>query len=1167
MKTQPEAPNLSSQVIEIANRTSFSFDEPHKALHAILKSLSDLTKTALNEQERDQALEKFQEVLNALLEALFKQYRAGEPLIDSTDFTFEEFLAALYEDQIDDRFITQFPFLSHLRRLYLLSLENPEGIIPQADLFIDEINTYFHHHEVMLPIRKMIDFIKLALQMREFEEIAIILSLLSLTFKKGIPAQKRDKKKGEPYYKEVNWHSLERIAALADNPLWSNLLKDHLGVVLSDLKRLLSEFQQLAHYEQATYRGRTDALPNHVPLKGIPSLERRCSDIVALTYMKESLQVLGTQPQDSPLFRLGALRVLTMLGEGMKNLSSDLLSAHPLFTQLKTARDRIIRPKNKADQALLHLLLEEREEKILLSITQNNFQNLLLFLNLLIRWQKQTMRPFDLSFMHSFSFPKLSELCEELTHQFKLTREERDGLLSTFPPARVKKTAEKIQFLIELSEGKTPLPSCSSEFIQLFKGYALSKKTVSSCFSKLKQQEEIGTLILTLQNKQMGLLQAKEKIEKIIKQSVKENLKIPLIKELQEIPSIELLILFINKFKQSLPSPQTIIRHVITEIPEAIDLTKVKTIFKAYMTQEKRLPDKSTFARYLDILAFEEGSSSREAWLNAYERLSEKNTPKKTAKTPDSFLKEINRSTSNLVTSLERIQAIIKPRFPDDLDFSDNEPLLFACEILLEQFLSEATTLFNLLSHSSDYMKQPVDKLMGDLKTALQYRDHLSLFESLYTFNKNSEALRQLRLHDYMVYLALGATYPEAMVVCREMTQREPLHTPPLRDSLKAFQQEISSSEKQLTECQPKIEKSASLKKSLLPLFEKTKKQQKTTFFKSQGESWQTESLLNRLSREWTTTQKDESHQLGWNCFDVAVGLLDGKEDRKKIVSFALDGATDPAFRSLLAPEIKHAAALTAAYLNMKEEEECRYGTKRFALFQWSDALQDKAEKQLIERQIEKLEQQLKAELRELSQNALPLSMHSEKLRQLVNRYGDAHEKMREAVAECNEALGYKEGRRLSLEQLDAFFKEPLNREQYSKAYPLFERAKEQIYTPTEQAFNDYCMSEEIYRAYVQEYYGHNNWFAFHRSMNGEEKPTSMVDIVAKMLGSVIIITRGKTEVYRTGNSSNTLLRVNHEGNNHFRKESVDALTENAQDQDQPLQKSPQSPQGLKGVG
>ena len=57
----------------------------------------------------------------------------------------------------------------------------------------------------------------------------------------------------------------------------------------------------------------------------------------------------------------------------------------------------------------------------------------------------------------------------------------------------------------------------------------------------------------------------------------------------------------------------------------------------------------------------------------------------------------------------------------------------------------------------------------------------------------------------------------------------------------------------------------------------------------------------------------------------------------------------------------------------------------------------------------------------------------------------------------------------------------------------------EALVVEMKQQLQDYCEREDVYCAYIQNYYGNQNgWFAFQRNCSGESN-TSMIDITAKM--------------------------------------------------------------------
>ena len=277
--------------------------------------------------------------------------------------------------------------------------------------------------------------------------------------------------------------------------------------------------------------------------------------------------------------------------------------------------------------------------------------------------------------------------------------------------------------------------------------------------------------------------------------------------------------------------------------------------------------------------------------------------------------------------------------------------------------------------------------------------------------------------------------------------------------------------------------------------------------------------------------------QLGWNCFDIAIDI-----SRNDLVQYALKHSDSAEFRDMLAPEIRHAAAMTVTYMNLEaaETEEDIAKTLRIAeLMQIKKGLdaEDSYNKLIIDADIKQLSAKIKEDVA-FPQGSLPESMRTEDLRALVNNYDDAHEAMRAAVAACNVALGYPEGTRLSLGSLDDFFAEQANCLRHADAYAAFKAAREAHFTPHERAFHDHCRHETTYRQYVTDYYGQLNWVAFQRGVGGETT-TSMVNIAARMISSCIIIYQREKdgaykEIYRTANYDVTMKHIEFMGNSHF---------------------------------
>lgn len=298
--------------------------------------------------------------------------------------------------------------------------------------------------------------------------------------------------------------------------------------------------------------------------------------------------------------------------------------------------------------------------------------------------------------------------------------------------------------------------------------------------------------------------------------------------------------------------------------------------------------------------------------------------------------------------------------------------------------------------------------------------------------------------------------------------------------------------------------------------------------------------------------QKRQAHlnnqQRGWNCFDVAVGI----KDREELVQYALKHANEILFRKLLAPEILHAAAITAIYMEhqkvvAKKNRKKMVRIKRILeLFQISETLNGTAEKEQVDILSAKLilrniDVKSKQDLESFARNALPPSFRTESLLNLVNDYYSAHEAMKKTVAHCNDLLGYFEGRRLSLEKLDEFFSNAnkqqdeatINSSHIIEARKIFLEGRDKLFTPAEEALKRYCENEEIYVRYVREYYGKEGWVAFQRYFKAG-RDTSMVDIAALMLQKQIKIYQNQRFIYDTRAYGAEIIHISYVGLNHF---------------------------------
>lgn len=285
-----------------------------------------------------------------------------------------------------------------------------------------------------------------------------------------------------------------------------------------------------------------------------------------------------------------------------------------------------------------------------------------------------------------------------------------------------------------------------------------------------------------------------------------------------------------------------------------------------------------------------------------------------------------------------------------------------------------------------------------------------------------------------------------------------------------------------------------------------------------------------------------QSEQRGWNCFDVAIGL-----SRDGLCQFALDHKGDIHYRRLLAPEIRTAAAITTVLMNQQAVQALEARKRTIALAelfhlleiaqQWGEQQDQEEVISLIERALQAPSEPESPSLYSLKQLALPSSMHTQELRQLVNAYTEAHEAIKPEAKTCNQLLGRTQGQFFSVPELVDFFNVAENRSQHQAAYQAFV-AIQSKFLPHEEALQAYCESEQVYESYIRDYYGQHQWFAFQPAYAGGRN-TSMVDIAAKCLGRQLIIYQLKEgqreEIYRTqGDEGLPILHVQYNGAGHF---------------------------------
>ena len=341
-----------------------------------------------------------------------------------------------------------------------------------------------------------------------------------------------------------------------------------------------------------------------------------------------------------------------------------------------------------------------------------------------------------------------------------------------------------------------------------------------------------------------------------------------------------------------------------------------------------------------------------------------------------------------------------------------------------------------------------------------------------------------LILYELACYRRPYATMSENMIYERvKAGYREDLPDDD-KDISKKFKEAISQGWAQSSEARP------SMDILIQWLREGMRKQKEIEASKSKQGS------VEDISREEPSDdEKSSERQSGWNCFDIAINKELTKHldlelryfDRDKFIEEYVPLHMDLCCR-LLAPEIRHAAALTAVQMNVSSNEgaeankdKAKKITRLFKLAERLVAEGCDAEQVegLVNDEIERL---LCTKDHELFVFALPEVMHTPKLVELFEKYmaGD------------------------------------------------------------EQGFKDHCSSEATCWQYIEEYYAKEGWFAFQRSVAGEENNSSMIEVVANYLKVDIKIYSASGVLLHTARAENldgqevAVLEITFINNNHF---------------------------------
>lgn|GEM_PF-1939386 len=261
------------------------------------------------------------------------------------------------------------------------------------------------------------------------------------------------------------------------------------------------------------------------------------------------------------------------------------------------------------------------------------------------------------------------------------------------------------------------------------------------------------------------------------------------------------------------------------------------------------------------------------------------------------------------------------------------------------------------------------------------------------------------------------------------------------------------------------------------------------------------------------------------------------------MVREALTHSNDPAFRALLAPEIRHAAAITVVHMLANELDQGDKASVERQVKQLLEkcdslSLSDQEGRLLIGRtldgMLERGGRRRQKHAVQFPSICLPEGMRTEDLKRVVVAYMDAHETMKAAVSQCNDALGLVGGDRLSLGGLDEYFSTPENQDLHRDAYQSFRADRLRLFSGAETAFDEYCQSEATYRQYLTQYYGRFEWMSFQGDAVAE-RSTSMVDVTARIMQKNIRIhLPNKSSCVTDVPGVPEVVDVHYNGRNHF---------------------------------
>lgn len=704
--------------------------------------------------------------------------------ISSGDFP--KVLKELVAKGEDTVFLSLCPFSATIIELYELNGKDGLSKIDKANL---SLKAMINNEKVVKPLQEMRELFKALVgqkidlsvsenitrmvgDLKHHREHA--LGLVGAVITRSIPPGMQSRCP----YKLIDWRKLQVLAAKAYDTADSGRLKAKLVELEGDFHTLIEFLDNAIIYEQMQF-DQEPVIPNLQPIQlpAIEDLAREFEDPMNLKVATEYLSAQVDITNDSKTNRLAILRLITVIGEVSKNLSTSLTRTDDeLFESLKKLRDGVIHADEYPSvEENLNSLINNSEDKRLFEFAAKELPLIRVFFNALEE-HVNTANPLPAPISPSLTLT--SELKTALTKDYKLTTHERQLLIQSLPLADKRFIAEQRKNLESVLKGIAALPGSYDDFKPIVQGLALSGKRTKDMFVKLTQLRlatEIETMLAndsTHEEIKRKLAKIQSKDERFILFSTQDSLDLVLLKA------------FVQDHKNLVKLSDKEIAELIEKVPETeIDIKEDKERLRRIVNQEEGLPERSEFLKILDRVNIN-NTEQKNLWIKALEVLS--NREESTYKCRDKSYTSHKNIYRYIYENIERVQRSIGllneltatlKEVPEGLRqqaFLDCAPLILACEYAFNVFVDSAKELNSKVGKAKDYddvrsrsifLTHPIDELQRELDSYVRERNNIFHLNLTYTQPWTPLAISHMQLYSAITHRTEGILYPDSIVI------------------------------------------------------------------------------------------------------------------------------------------------------------------------------------------------------------------------------------------------------------------------------------------------------------------------------------------------------------------------------------------------------------------